>query len=102
MPPDAKSFCDIFSGTATVARYFKQWYEVTSNDLLYFHTFCKEERWQLIACQRMKFYKENTGISDPVAYFNGLSLEQMERLPPERRFFQNTYAPYRRKNVYQR
>ena len=22
-----------------------------------FHTFCKEERWQLIACQRMKFYK---------------------------------------------
>ena len=34
--PDAKSFCDIFSGTATVARYFKQWYEVTSNDLLYF------------------------------------------------------------------
>lgn len=37
--------------------------------------------------------QENTGISDPVAYFNGLSLEQMERLPPERRFFQNTYAP---------
>ena len=23
--PDAKSFCDIFSGTATVARYFKIW-----------------------------------------------------------------------------
>ena len=32
-------------------------------------------------------------FTDPVAYFNGLSLEQMERLPPERRFFQNTYAP---------
>ena len=26
--PDAKVFCDIFSGTATVAGYFKKWYEV--------------------------------------------------------------------------
>ena len=26
--PDARSFCDIFSGTAAVARHFKQWYEV--------------------------------------------------------------------------
>lgn len=34
--PDAESLCDIFSGTATVARYFKQWYKVYSNDLLYF------------------------------------------------------------------
>ena len=34
--PDARTFCDIFSGTATVARYFKQWYEVCSNDILYF------------------------------------------------------------------
>ena len=34
--PDARSFCDIFSGTAAVARHFKQWYEVYSNDLLYF------------------------------------------------------------------
>ena len=32
----ANSFCDIFSGTASVARFFKQWYEVYSNDLLYF------------------------------------------------------------------
>ena len=34
--PNAKSFCDVFSGTSVVARYFKQWYEVYSNDLLYF------------------------------------------------------------------
>lgn len=34
--PAAKTFCDIFSGAATVARYFKQWYEVTSNELLFF------------------------------------------------------------------
>lgn len=29
--PDAKSFCDIFSGTATVARYFKQSFTCGSN-----------------------------------------------------------------------
>lgn len=34
--PNAQSLCDVFSGTATVARYFKKWYEVYYNDLLYF------------------------------------------------------------------
>ena len=34
--PNAKSLCDVFSGTSTVARFFKQWYEIYSNDLLYF------------------------------------------------------------------
>ena len=29
-------FCDIFSGTGTVARYFKPDYEIISNDLLHF------------------------------------------------------------------
>ena len=31
-----ETFCDIFSGTATVARYFKKWYKIISNDNLYF------------------------------------------------------------------
>ena len=33
---NANSFCDIFSGTSTVARYFKKDYKILSNDLLYF------------------------------------------------------------------
>ena len=32
----ANTFCDIFSGTSTVARHFKKKYKVLSNDLLYF------------------------------------------------------------------
>ena len=32
----AKSFCDVFSGTSTVARFFKKDFEIYSNDLLYF------------------------------------------------------------------
>jgi adenine-specific DNA-methyltransferase len=31
-----ESFCDIFSGTASVARYFKSKYKIISNDSLYF------------------------------------------------------------------
>ena len=31
-----KSFCDIFSGTTAVARYFKNRYKIISNDILYF------------------------------------------------------------------
>ena len=31
-----KSFCDIFSGTGVVARYFKPQYEIISNDALFF------------------------------------------------------------------
>ena len=34
--PKAETFCDIFSGTSVVSRFFKQWYEITSNDILYF------------------------------------------------------------------
>ncbi len=31
-----KVFCDIFSGTGVVARFFKRNYTILSNDLLYF------------------------------------------------------------------
>ena len=33
---NAESLCDIFSGTASVARYFKKDYRIISNDLLHF------------------------------------------------------------------
>ena len=33
---DNMVFCDIFSGTASVARYFKKDYQIISNDLLFF------------------------------------------------------------------
>lgn len=33
---EQKTFCDIFSGTGIVARYFKPQYEIISNDSLYF------------------------------------------------------------------
>lgn len=91
--PDAASFCDVFSGTSTVARYFKQWYEVYSNDLLYFSYVLQKGTIENDEMPEFKRLSAIKGISDPVAYFNGLEPVQMENLAQERRFFQNTYAP---------
>lgn len=90
---DAKSFCDIFSGTASVGRYFKQWFEVYSNDLLYF-SYCLQKG--TIECDQKptfsKVKKELDG-QNPLDFFNGMSHSNMESLPQEKRFFQNNYSP---------
>lgn len=91
--PDAKSFCDVFSGTATVARFFKQWYEVYSNDLLYFSYVIQKGTIENDSIPEYEILKSEKGIADPITYFNSMELSQMESLPKEKRFFQNTYAP---------
>lgn len=90
---NAHSFCDIFSGSASVARFFKQWYEVYSNDLLYF-SYCLQ-RGTIENPRKPTFetLSQAVGIQDPIAYFNQMSTEHMEILPIEKRFFQNNYAP---------
>ena len=91
--PEAHSFCDIFSGTASVARFFKQWYEVYSNDLLYF-SYCLQRATIENPCKpAFERLSQALGINDPVSYFNEMSTECMESLPAEKRFFQNNYAP---------
>lgn len=91
--PDAVSFCDIFSGTATVARYFKQWYEVTSNDLLYFSYCLQKATIENDTVPDFAVLEKHCGIKNPVTYFNSLPTESMESLPQDMRFFQNNYAP---------
>ena len=90
--PDAETFCDIFSGTSVVARFFKQWYEVYSNDILYFSYVLQKATIEVDAMPDFFGLRER-GITDPIAYFNDMPSEEMELLPQERRFFQNTYAP---------
>lgn len=89
----SNSFCDIFSGTSIVARYFKKWYETYSNDVLYF-SYCLQRA--TIECpSKPKFLKlkEVEGIENPINYFNSMNTEDMEVLPKESRFFQNNYSP---------
>lgn len=91
--PNAKTVCDIFSGTATVARYLKNWYEVHSNDILYF-SYCL----QMATVQNPKtpdFSKLvlKEGISNPIQHLNSIDTKDMGKLPQSKRFFQNNYSP---------
>ncbi len=91
--PDAKTFCDIFSGSGTVARYFKQWYEVSSNDLLYFSYVLQKATVENDNLPTFDKLSQTLNINDPITYLNSLELQEMEYLAQEKRFFQNTYAP---------
>lgn len=91
---NAHSICDIFSGTASVARYFKQWYEVYSNDLLFF-SYCLQKGTIENDCVP-SFTKLccSMGIKSPIDYFNSMDSSEMgEKLPESKRFFQNNYSP---------
>ena len=91
--PNATSFCDIFSGTATVARHFKQWYKVYSNDLLYF-SYCLQMATIENPClPSFDGLKKSLDILDPLEFINNLTVKDMESLPQEARFFQNNYSP---------
>lgn len=90
---NAKSFCDIFSGTSTVARYFKQWYQIYSNDLLYFSYILQKATIENDSIPKFQQLNRKLNIPDPIEYFNNLYITEMEDLPQEKRFFQNTYAP---------
>ena len=91
--PNANSFCDIFSGTATVARYFKQWYEVYSNDLLFFSYCLQRATIQNPSVPKFENLFSKKGINDPIQYLNNLECSELESLPKENRFFQNNYSP---------
>ncbi len=91
--PMASSFCDIFSGTACVARYFKQWYEVYSNDLLYFSYVLQKSTVENDTQLNFKGIQKITNGLNPIDYFNHLETIEMESLEQRKRFFQNTYSP---------
>lgn len=91
--PEAISFCDIFSGTATVARYFKQWYEIYSNDVLYFSYILQKATIENPCVPVFDGLQSTIGCNDPVGYLNSIETDFMENLPKEKRFFQNNYSP---------
>lgn len=89
----ANSFCDIFSGTSTVARFFKSKYSIISNDVLYF-SYCLQKG--TIENQKKSDFKKLCSVfnfSSPIDYLNNLTLDELNKLPIEKRFFQNNYSP---------
>ena len=59
-----KSFCDIFSGTTVVSQYFKNRYQIISNDLLYF-SYCLQKSYiELNKKPKFRKLNLNTDIED--------------------------------------
>ena len=71
--PDASSFCDIFSGTSTVARYFKKDYKILSNDLLYFSYVLQKATIENNSIPKFNKLKEILNIN-PIEYFNNIEV----------------------------
>ena len=82
-------FCDIFSGTGSVARYFKPKYEVHSNDFLHFsYVIQKATIENNNAPQFLKLLQK--GITEPVKYLEEANIPT----PDSKSFFvTNNYAP---------
>jgi adenine-specific DNA-methyltransferase len=68
--PLGGTFCDVFSGTGAVGRYFKNRFPVISNDLLYFSHVLQYASIQLN--QEPDFTKLEKEIGEPFHYLNSL------------------------------
>jgi len=86
-------FCDIFSGTSTVARHFKSQYSIISNDLLYFSYCLQKATIENNSVPKFDLLKPVIGC-EPIDYLNNLDSAAMEKLPQCKRLFQNTYSPF--------
>jgi adenine-specific DNA-methyltransferase len=85
-----KVFCDLFSGTASVARFFKPKYNLISNDALHFSFVIQKaliENNQIPQFLKLK----KKGIGDPLAYFESDSIGKQKRLPQG--FISQNYSP---------
>lgn len=87
---DAKTFCDIFSGTSSVARYFKKDFEVTTNDTLHFSYALQKATITNSRYPLFKKLKKNIS-EDPFDYF-----EKKHITPRDirgRTFIHDNYSP---------
>jgi len=87
---NATSFCDIFSGTASVARFFKKDFSIISNDLLHFSFVLQKATIENNKIP--KFIKlKIQNINDPIEFLNQFKpkIEDLKSEP----FIYNNYTP---------
>jgi adenine-specific DNA-methyltransferase len=83
-----KSFCDLFSGTGSVSRFFKPYYKIISNDLLYFSYVLTEATIENKSIPKFeKLIKK--GIKDPIKYLEFNPINKIETY-----FIAKAYSPY--------
>jgi len=88
---EAKVFCDIFSGTSTVGKYFKKKdYKIISNDLLYFSYILQRASIGINKQPRFKKIHNHIGI-DPIEFLENqdIDIEDFKQTP----FIYENYSP---------
>lgn len=85
----AKTFCDIFSGTTSVARHFKKKYEVISNDLLYFSFVLQKATIENDQLPDFTKLREELKIEDVFDFLDNINTDKFV----EKGFFYNNYSP---------
>jgi adenine-specific DNA-methyltransferase len=86
----SKSFCDLFSGTGSVGRFFKKEFQIFSNDLLYFSYVIQKATIE--NQEEPKFIKLRKKIGkDPFLYFMELDENKFKFEKPT--FIHNNYSP---------
>jgi adenine-specific DNA-methyltransferase len=89
LAPEAKSMCDIFSGTASVSRYFKEKFEIISNDLLYFSYVLQKATIENNFIPNFEEVKSVLGINDVFSYLENEKYPDVEKIG----FFYNNFSP---------
>lgn len=79
------SFCDIFSGTGIVARYFKPQYEIISNDALFFSYIIQKSFVENNSVPT--FDKLRTSIKNPFDYLENANIHDVNK------FVEKNYSP---------
>ncbi len=80
------SFCDIFSGTAVVARHFKSQYQIISNDSLYFSYVIQKAYVENNS--KLNFSKLKSDIGNPFLFLENEKLGNTEN-----NFIMQNYSP---------
>lgn len=69
IPKNSRSICDIFAGTASVGRYFKQSHKLISNDILYFSFVLQKAYLGIKKEPSFAIFKKKFN-THPIDYFN--------------------------------
>lgn len=86
--PSEGVFCDIFSGTGTVAKHFKSKYSVISNDLMRFSYVIQSATVELDRRPKFEGLK-SLGITEPLDFLNSSALE-FKQQP----FIRDNFSPF--------
>ena len=88
--PKGGTFCDVFSGTGAVGRYFKNRFTVASNDLLYFSHVLQYAGIQLNG--EPNFAKIEKEVGEPFHHLNTLNVEKFNYKSDP--FVATSFSPY--------